>query len=237
MRNPDFSRRFLPRFAAGLALACMISGCSVIGMLPGGYRLFPPEYYFAYDIRLDPDTSGAGTLCKEGTACFEERGVALSWRLDQDGARFEIRNGTGSPLRILWPQASILEDEVTRPVVASIGYRDQGVEHQLNRRLVPPPPTVLAPGAITSFDVLPSSRAAWQEITGARDNRGFWTAETPLWGLAPDESKKVEEMRQQARRAVGRHVQIEVPLEIGGVRRDWLFDLAVTDAHVRRVNW
>lgn len=237
MRTPDFSRRFLPRFAAGLALACMVSGCSVIGMLPGGYLLFPPEYYFAYDIRLDPDTAGAGTLCEEGTACFEERGVALSWRLDQDGAGFEIRNGTASPLRILWPEASILEEGETRPVVAAIGDRDKGVEHQLDLRRLPPPPTVLAPGAVTSFDVFPQSRAVWQDITGSRDDRGFWTAETPLWGLAPMQSEKKEEMRQQARHAVGRHVRIEVPLEIGGARRDWSFDLTVTDAHVRRVNW
>lgn len=237
MRIPDFSRRILPCFAAGLALACVVSGCSVIGMLPGGYLLFPPEYHFAYDIRLHPETSGAGTLCEEGTPCFEERGVALSWRLDQDGAEFEIRNGTGSPLRILWPEASILEEGEMRPVVAAIGYRHKGVEHQLDLRRLPPPPTVLAPGAVTSFDVIPQSRAVWQEFSGARDDRGFWTAEAPLWGLGPAESQKMEEMRQQARRAVGRHVRIEVPLEVGGARRDWSFNLAVTDAHVRRVNW
>jgi hypothetical protein len=234
---PAFSRRFLPRLAA-LVLAGLVSGCSVAGMLPGGYRLFPPEYYFEYEIRVDPGAPGeAGALCREEPACFEKRGVALSWGLDQDGVRFQIRNGTERPLRILWPEASILEEGEWKPVVVAVGYPRKNVEPPLDLPRQPPLPTAVAPGTVASFLVFPQPRAAWREFSNSPEGRGFWRAEAPLWGLAPAESNTLDEMRARARQAVGRHVRTEIPLEIEGARRDWSFALAVTDAQVKRVRW
>jgi hypothetical protein len=166
----------------------------------------------------EPPIKEIGTHRTGTDLLYEDVSVSVTWHLHEAWFWFELVNKTDHPLHIVWDEA----------LVAAESHWERLVDRS---RTLPQEPTIVAPLTVVSLTAAPLSALTRYDT---RSRRGWRCEDGPL-GTTPGERQSKAKVRRLAKKAVGHRFRVLLPLEIEGMRIDYIFSLTVTAAEARTV--
>lgn len=158
-----------------------------------------------------------GTVQEEDTIkySFEDDLIRIVWLATPEQLVFDLTNKTNQSIEIIWDKAVYVDEKGNSMKVthSEVKYTD---------RNKPQPPTTVAGGATVSDLVFPAKNVDW--IGGPY---GGWRIK-PLFPTS-SMSGTPEDLLAQAKKYVGKSVQVILPLEIEKTVNQYIFVFKVND--------
>ena len=146
---------------------------------------------------------------------FEDDLIKIVWMATPEQLVFDLTNKTNQPIQIIWDKAAYIDEkgDSKRVTHSGVKYAD---------RNNPQPPTTVAKDATVSDLVLPA-----ENVDYVGGPYGGWRIK-PLFPTFST-SGTPEDLLAQAKKYVGKSVQVLLPLEIEKTVNDYLFVFKVND--------
>jgi len=156
---------------------------------------------------------------------FEDELVKIVWLPPSDVLPFFLTNKTTHSMRIIWDEASYVDEYGVnhRVVHAGTKYIDRNQAQ---------PPSVIVRGATLTDLIYPSDYVYWES-----KGRGLWGAGKPIgWvekPLFPTSAQTTDELKAKAEGHKGKTFQVLLPLQVEGIVNEYIFLFRIEDVEIK----
>ena len=227
-------------FKAGILTGLLISitSCALLTMLPGAHLILPSHHYYAYDIQAENPQPTFTKVHSTQQDNEKHRWLQLenndiNFRLNVRNMRItmQLSNKTDKPIKIHWPESSIkINKQDQEPLVAS-----SSTLSNLQNPGFPQTASILPAKKTTLVHIYPHSLSEWQTFTNS--STGYWKSTHYLWSKGPQEGQSTQDMQADADLAIGKMLEITLPLFIGGRKETFVFNLQVKATAIHKATW
>lgn len=165
-------------------------------------------------------------------ATYSDPNIVILWGLRSFGIELLFQNKTDEPVNVLWSEAYVTYKSQKEPLVCASFRTCTNNSTPRTRELIPKQTTIAA-NKSAGFSIHPRSRVRWQDFTDPSTG-GFWQRTKPLFELYLSQAQDDDGRYKLAQRAIGKDLQVFLPLEIHRQRAHYLFQIRVNEAKVHR---
>lgn len=162
---------------------------------------------------------------KESTSLnYSDELIRVDFTISQSDIAFKIENKTEKPMKIIWDEASFVNDgEAQKIIHKNVKYIDREKTQA---------PTVIPPKSFVNEVVQPIDDIRFNTYSYGKHYYAYWSTK-PLFPTSFNYNRSERKQMDALKQLKGKKINVYIPIVYDGQTKDYYFEFEITDINIR----